>query len=161
MRIGTGFDAHRLVPGRPLVLGGVRLDHPRGLEGHSDGDCLVHALCDAMLGAVAAGDLGRHFPSGDPRWRGASSLDFLAEAARLVGEHGYAVVNVDATVIAEEPRLGPHTEAMRARLSECLGIPAGAVSVKAKSVDGLGAVGRGEGIAALASVLLATADATP
>lgn len=153
-RVGTGFDAHRLVSGRPLVLGGVRVPHARGLEGHSDGDCLVHALCDALLGAAAAGDLGARFPSSDARWKDASSLVFLAEAARLVAERGFAVENVDATVIAQEPRLAPHTEAMRSRLCECLGLPADVVSVKAKTTDGLFALGRGEGIAALATVLL-------
>jgi 2-C-methyl-D-erythritol 4-phosphate cytidylyltransferase/2-C-methyl-D-erythritol 2,4-cyclodiphosphate synthase len=157
-RVGTGFDAHRLVAGRPLVLGGVRLDHPRGLEGHSDGDCLAHAVCDALLGAAGAGDLGGHFPSTDGRWKDASSLRFLAEAARLVGERGYAIANVDATIIAEEPRMAPHTDAMRARVSESLGIASEAVSVKAKSTDGMGTTGRGEGIAALATVLLHRRD---
>jgi 2-C-methyl-D-erythritol 2,4-cyclodiphosphate synthase len=157
-RVGTGFDAHRLVPGRPLRLGGVALDFPRGLEGHSDGDCLIHALCDALLGAVAAGDMGQHFPSSDPRWRDASSVVFLAEVSRLVDERGWVVENVDATVMAEEPRLAPHTPAMRDRLSQCLGIPPGAVSVKAKSTDGLGAIGRREGIAAQAAVLLRAKD---
>ena len=153
-RIGTGFDAHRLVEGRPLLLGGVRVEHMRGLEGHSDGDCLVHAVCDALLGAAGAGDLGSRFPSGDPRWKDASSLLFLADSAREVAERGYVVENVDATVIAQEPRLGSHTDKMRARLSECLGVPPEAVSVKAKSTDGLGPFGRGEGIAALATLLL-------
>jgi 2-C-methyl-D-erythritol 2,4-cyclodiphosphate synthase len=148
-RVGTGFDAHRLVPGRPLRLGGVALDFPRGLEGHSDGDCLVHALCDALLGAMAAGELGQRFPSSDPQWRDASSLVFLTEVVRLVGERGFVV---------EKPRLAPHTPAMRERLSQCLGIPQGAVSVKAKSTDGLGAIGRSEGIAAQASVLLRAKD---
>jgi 2-C-methyl-D-erythritol 4-phosphate cytidylyltransferase/2-C-methyl-D-erythritol 2,4-cyclodiphosphate synthase len=153
-RVGSGFDTHRLVAGRPLVLGGVPLEHPRGLEGHSDGDCLVHAVCDALLGAAGAGDLGRYFPSSDARWKDASSLAFLADAARMVGERGFAIANVDATIIAEEPRMAPHTEAMRARLSERLGIASESVSVKAKSADGMGAVGHGEGIAALATVLL-------
>jgi 2-C-methyl-D-erythritol 4-phosphate cytidylyltransferase/2-C-methyl-D-erythritol 2,4-cyclodiphosphate synthase len=153
-RIGTGFDAHRLVAGRPLVLGGVRVEYNRGLEGHSDGDCLVHAVCDALLGAAGAGDLGGRFPSDDPRWKGASSMVFLAEAAREISERGYVVENVDATVIAQEPRLAPYVDRMRMRLSDGLRVPPDAVSVKAKSTDGLGPFGRGEGIAAMATLLL-------
>jgi 2-C-methyl-D-erythritol 2,4-cyclodiphosphate synthase len=153
-RIGNGFDAHRLVAGRRLVLGGVEIEYARGLEGHSDGDCLVHAVCDALLGAAAAGDMGRHFPSSDPRWKDASSLLFLQEVSRLVGERGYAIENVDATVIAEAPALLPHLERVRETLSACLRVGMDQVSVKAKSTDGLGAVGRGEGIAAHAVALL-------
>jgi 2-C-methyl-D-erythritol 2,4-cyclodiphosphate synthase len=154
LRIGSGFDAHRLVEGRRLVLGGVEIDYARGLEGHSDGDCLVHAVCDALLGAAAAGDMGRHFPSSDPRWKDASSLLFLREVSRLLGERGYAIVNVDTTVIAAAPALAPHLERVRASLSACLGLAVDQVSVKAKSTDGLGALGRGEGIAAQAVALL-------
>jgi 2-C-methyl-D-erythritol 2,4-cyclodiphosphate synthase len=157
-RVGNGFDAHRLTRGRPLVLGGVHVEHDRGLEGHSDGDCLIHALCDALLGAAAAGDMGRHFPSSDRRWKGASSLIFLEEVARLVGERGYRIENVDVTVIAQAPALAPHTEAMRQALSRCLGIGLEGVSVKAKSTDGLGALGREEGVAAQATVLLRRGD---
>ena len=153
-RIGHGFDVHRLVGGRPLLLGGIRVEHDRGLEGHSDGDCLVHALCDALLGAAAAGDMGRHFPSSDPRWKGASSLRFLDEVVRLVKEKGYRVENVDVTVVAEAPPLAPYMEPMRLVLSRSLGIDPEAVSVKAKSADGLGALGRAEGIAAHATALL-------
>jgi 2-C-methyl-D-erythritol 2,4-cyclodiphosphate synthase len=153
-RVGHGFDAHRLVPGRPLVLGGVRVDHGSGLEGHSDGDCLIHALCDALLGAAAAGDMGRHFPSSDPRWRNAPSRLFLEEAVRLVREKGYRVDNVDLTVIAQAPVLSPYLDPMRENLGRLLGLEHDAVSVKAKSTDGLGALGRGEGIAAQATVLL-------
>jgi len=153
-RVGNGFDAHRLTRGRPLVLGGVHVEHDRGLEGHSDGDCLIHAVCDALLGAAAAGDMGRHFPSSDIRWKGASSLIFLEEVARLVGERGYRIENVDVTVIAQAPALAPHTEAMRQALSRGLGIGVEGVSVKAKSTDGLGALGREEGVAAQATVLL-------
>jgi len=153
-RIGSGFDAHRLVAGKGLVLGGVAIPFERGLEGHSDGDCLLHAVCDALLGAAAAGDMGHHFPSSDPRWKGASSAGFLEQAARLVGQRGWAVENVDATVIAERPALAPHLEGMRLCISRALGIDPSRVSVKAKSTDGLGAVGRGEGIAAQAAVLL-------
>lgn len=157
-RVGNGFDAHRLVPERPLMLGGVRVAHDRGLEGHSDGDCLIHAVCDALLGAASAGDMGRYFPSSDPRWRDAPSLLFLEEVARIVGERGYAIENVDVTVIAEAPSLAPYTEDMRQALSRCLGMRAEGVSVKAKTADGLGALGRGEGIAAQASALLRVRD---
>ena len=153
-RVGSGFDAHRLAAGRPLMLGGVHVSHDRGLEGHSDGDCVVHAVCDALLGAAAAGDMGRHFPSSDARWKGVSSLVFLEEVRRLVAERGYAIENVDVTVIAQAPALAPHLEAMRTTLGRCLGVDEDAVSVKAKSTDGLGALGRSEGIAAQATALL-------
>jgi 2-C-methyl-D-erythritol 2,4-cyclodiphosphate synthase len=152
--VGHGFDAHRLVAGRRLFLGGVEVPCDRGLEGHSDGDCLLHAVCDALLGAAAAGDMGQHFPSSDERWRNASSATFLAEAKRLVQEKGYLVENVDATVIAQEPRLAAHLDRIRETLSHHLGLDRDAVSVKAKSPDGLGAIGRAEGIAAQATVLL-------
>jgi 2-C-methyl-D-erythritol 2,4-cyclodiphosphate synthase len=158
--VGSGFDAHRLVSGRPLVLGGVRVESPTGLEGHSDGDCLIHAVCDALLGAAGAGDLGQHFPSRDPRWEGAASTVFLKEASRLVVERGFQVENLDATVIAQAPPLSPYLDAMRSHLAECLGVSADAVSVKAKSTDGLGAVGRGEGMAAQAVVLLSASVPT-
>jgi len=153
-RVGTGFDAHRLVEGRPLMLGGVRIEHGRGLEGHSDGDCLLHAICDAILGALGAGDMGRHFPSTDARWKGAASLRFLEDVARLLAERGYALGNLDATVIAEAPALAPHLDAMRTQIAQVLAVPLESVSVKAKSTDALGAIGRGEGIAAQAVVLL-------
>jgi 2-C-methyl-D-erythritol 2,4-cyclodiphosphate synthase len=154
LRVGTGFDAHRLVDGRPLMLGGVRIDHPRGLEGHSDGDCLLHAVCDAILGAMAAGDMGRHFPRRDAQWKGAPSVRFLERVAALMAAKGYALLNLDATVIAEAPPLAPHLDAMRAAIAAALDAPLESVSVKAKSTDGLGAMGRREGIAAQASVLL-------
>ena len=153
-RVGHGFDAHRLVAGRPLILAGVEVPHDRGLEGHSDGDCVIHAVCDALLGAAAAGDMGRHFPSSDARWKGVPSRRFLAEVTRLVAEQGYVVENVDVTVIAQAPALAPHLERMRASLGEELGLGLEAISVKAKSTDHLGAVGRGEGIAAQATALL-------
>ena len=153
-RVGTGFDAHRLVDGRPLVLGGVHVAHSRGLEGHSDGDCLLHAICDAILGALGEGDMGRHFPSTDARWKGVASLRFLEDVAGLLRERGYAVGNLDATVIAQSPALAPHLAAMRDRIAQALAAPVDAVSVKAKSTDGLGALGRSEGIAAQAVVLL-------
>jgi 2-C-methyl-D-erythritol 2,4-cyclodiphosphate synthase len=158
-RVGQGFDAHRLVTGRPLLLGGVQVPYERGLEGHSDGDCLVHAVCDALLGAAAAGDMGEHFPSSDPRWRGASSRIFLAEVKKLVSSRGYVVANVDATVIAEAPALAAHLPGMRRVLADALGLALDAVSVKAKSADRLGALGRGEGIAAQAVCLLRREEA--
>lgn len=153
-RIGSGFDVHRLVEGRPLMLGGVRIPGPRGLEGHSDGDCVLHAVCDAILGALGQGDMGRHFPSADAAWKDADSGLFLAAVRDIAARAGYAVANVDVTVVAEGPRLAPHLEAMRGNLARTLRIDVGAVSVKAKSTDGLGAVGRGEGIAAQAVVLV-------
>ena len=153
-RVGHGFDAHRLAAGRPLMLGGTVVPYERGLEGHSDGDCVLHAVCDALLGAMAAGDMGEHFPSRDPRWQGAASRVFVEEVARLVGARGYAVENVDVTVVAEEPTLAPHLPRMRETLASLLGLPQDAVSVKAKSADRLGAIGRGEGIAAQAVALL-------
>jgi len=154
IRIGHGFDAHRLVAGRVLRLGGIDVPHGRGLEGHSDGDCVLHAVCDALLGAAGEGDMGRHFPSRDPRWRGVESRVFLEEVRRLVDAAGYAVVNLDVTIVAQEPVMAPYLEPMRAAIAGTLGVETGRVSVKAKSTDHLGALGRGEGIAALASVLL-------
>jgi 2-C-methyl-D-erythritol 2,4-cyclodiphosphate synthase len=153
-RIGTGFDVHRLVPGRALVLGGVTIPSARGLDGHSDGDCVIHAVCDAVLGALAAGDMGRHFPSADAAWKDADSTLFLAAVADMAVRAGYSVANLDVTVVAEAPLLAPHVEGMRANLARTLRVDAAVVSVKAKSTDGLGAIGRGEGIAAHAVVLL-------
>jgi len=154
LRVGHGFDAHRLVTGRPLMLGGIEVPHSRGLEGHSDGDCAIHAACDALLGAVGEGDMGRHFPSRDPRWHGVASRVFLEETARVVRAAGFAPGNLDITLIAQEPVLAPHLEPMRAAIARVLELEPEAVSVKAKSTDHLGALGRGEGIAALATVLL-------
>ena len=159
MRNGIGYDIHPLVQGRPLILGGVRIEHTAGLAGHSDGDVLCHALTDALLGAAALGDIGQHFPPDDERYRDARSLDLLREAVALVTNAGYAIVNVDATVIAEAPRLSPHIDDIRASVAGALAtgaltIDAGSVSVKATTADGLGALGRGEGIAALAIALL-------
>ncbi len=158
MRIGQGVDAHRLAPGRPLLLGGVEIPHPRGLEGHSDGDVLLHALASALLGALGDGDLGRHFPSSDLRLAGISSGVILGEVAARVRAAGFAIGNVDATVIAQEPRLAPHLEKMQASVAALLGVETGRVNVKATSTDGLGAIGRGEGIAAQAVVLLVAAS---
>jgi len=157
MRIGQGIDAHRLAAGRPLLLGGVEIPHPRGLEGHSDGDVLLHAVASALLGALGAGDLGLHYPSSDPRLAGISSRVIVGEVAARVRGAGLAVANVDATVIAQEPRLAPHLGAMRASLAGLLGVGEDRVNVKATSTDGLGAIGRGEGIAAQAVVLLSPA----
>jgi len=154
MRSGIGYDIHPLVAGRPLILGGVTIPHKTGLAGHSDGDVLVHALIDAILGAAALGDIGAHFPPGDPRFENASSIDLLRQTVQFVAGQGYRIVNVDSTVIAQDPRLAPHIDAIRASLANALGIDAGATSVKAKTADHLGAIGRGEGIAALAIALL-------
>ena len=154
LRVGHGFDAHRLVAGRPLMLGGIEVPHSRGLEGHSDGDCAIHAACDALLGAIGEGDMGRHFPSRDARWHGVASRVFLEETARLVRAAGFVPGNLDITLIAQEPVLAPHLEPMRAEIARVLELEPAAVSVKAKSTDHLGALGRGEGIAALATVLL-------
>ena len=154
LRVGQGFDVHRLVAGRPLRLGGLQLEHARGLEGHSDGDCVLHAVCDALLGAIGEGDMGRHFPSKDARWRGVESRVFLDVVTRLVSARGFHLGNLDVTVIAQEPVLGPHLDEMRATIAALLGAGPEAVSVKAKSTDHLGAIGRAEGIAALATVLL-------
>lgn len=160
LRVGHGIDAHRLVRGRPLRLGGIEVPHTRGLEGHSDGDCVLHAVCDALLGAAGEGDMGRHFPSRDPRWRGADSRVFAEEVIRTVRAAGWALANVDVTVVAQEPVLAPHLEPMRAAIAAALGVAPELVSVKAKSTDQLGALGRGEGIAALATALLTKEDRT-
>jgi 2-C-methyl-D-erythritol 2,4-cyclodiphosphate synthase len=149
-RIGLGFDVHPFVEGRPLILGGVEVSAERGLGGHSDADVLTHAVADALLGALALGDLGHHFPDSDPRYRGISSLHLLGEVVERVRSHGGRIVNVDATIVAEAPRLADWLEAMRARLSETLGVEIDRVSVKAKRAERLGALGRHEGIAAMA-----------
>ena len=154
MRIGHGFDVHRLVEDRPLRLGGVTIPHPRGLAGHSDGDVLLHAIIDAMLGAAAAGDIGAMFPSSDERWRGADSLALLHRAHERVVAAGFHLANLDATVVAEEPVLRPHVHGMRQTIAGALNLDLQAVSVKAKTTDRLGLTGRREGIAAFAVVLL-------
>ena len=153
-RIGFGYDVHRVAPGRPLVLGGVRFEADWGLDGHSDADVLLHAIGDALLGAVALGDLGKHFPPGDPRWKDASSLELLKLIRALLAGRGATVVNVDATVIAEAPQLAPLREAMCRNLAQALRIGAEQVSVKATTNEGLGAVGRGEGLAAMAVAMV-------
>lgn len=151
-RVGFGFDLHPLVAGRPLVLGGVSVPFEMGLAGHSDADVLSHAIAEALLGALALGDLGRHFPDNDPRYRGISSLILLREVLGLVSARGGRPVNVDATVLAEAPRLAPHLDEMAKRLADTLGIDIDRISVKAKSPEGLGLLGRREGIAAMAVV---------
>ena len=153
-RAGIGYDIHRLAADRRLVLGGVAIEHPTGLAGHSDGDVLLHALMDALLGAANLGDLGRHFPSDDPAYAGASSLGLLKRVGALIREAGFAVASLDATVIAQAPRLAPHVGAMRDAIAGALGIESGRVSVKATTNDGLGVVGSGEAIAALALALV-------
>ncbi|MDX1548212.1 MAG: 2-C-methyl-D-erythritol 2,4-cyclodiphosphate synthase [Rhodothermales bacterium] len=154
MRIGYGYDVHRLVPGRPLILGGVTIPHETGLDGHSDADVLLHALADALLGAAALGDIGALFPDTDERWRGADSRMLLAEVARRVRDAGYTLANVDATVALQRPRLRPHIGAMRASIAEVLGIEVGQVSVKATTTERLGFVGEEAGAAASAVCLL-------
>ncbi len=154
VRVGTGFDVHPLVEGRPLILGGVRIAHSRGLSGHSDADVLAHAVSDALLGAAGLGDLGMHFPPDDPRYAGADSLSLLSQVCTRIQARGWNVGNVDATVIAERPRLAPHLDAMRANLARVLGVSVDTVSVKAKTSEKLGYVGREEGIAAQAVALI-------
>lgn len=153
-RIGTGFDAHAFEDGVPLVLGGVRIDHPRGLAGHSDGDVLAHALTDALLGAAGLEDIGALFPSGDPALAGADSLELLARAWEQVQASGWQLANADVVLIGEEPRLAPHRQEMRRRLSDALGADPELVAVRATTTDGLGFAGRGEGLAAQAVALL-------
>lgn len=153
-RVGFGFDVHPFGSGRPLILGGVEIPADRGLAGYSDADALAHAVADALLGALALGDLGRHFPDTDARYRGASSLGLLAEVVALVRAHGGRVVNVDATLVAEAPRLAEWLDPMRKRLAATLDLPPERVSVKAKRAEGLGALGRQEGIAAFAVALV-------
>jgi 2-C-methyl-D-erythritol 2,4-cyclodiphosphate synthase len=154
MRIGQGFDAHALVPGRRLIIGGVEIAHERGLAGHSDADVLLHAITDALLGAAALGDIGRHFPDTDPAYRGADSRALLRAAVAKVRAAGYAVANVDATIIAQAPKMAPHIAAMVANVAADLGVGRERVNVKAKTTERLGFTGRGEGIAAEAVALL-------
>lgn len=154
MRIGHGFDVHALVAGRALIIGGVTIAFDKGLEGHSDADVLLHAICDALLGAVALGDIGRHFPDNDPRYKGADSRLLLREVSRLLRDGGYRIVNLDSTIIAQAPRMAPHIPAMISNIALDLGIEAGCINIKAKTTEGLGFPGRGEGIAAEAIALL-------
>ena len=154
MRIGHGFDVHRLVADRPLVLGGVNVPWPLGLLGHSDADVLLHAICDALLGALGLGDIGKHFPDTDPAYQGIDSTRLLAHVVALTAEHGWQVGNLDATVVAQQPKLAPYIPAMVGRIAELCRIPAGRVNVKATTTEQLGYTGRGEGIAAHAVVLM-------
>jgi 2-C-methyl-D-erythritol 2,4-cyclodiphosphate synthase len=154
VRVGTGYDSHRFDDRRPLILGGVTIpDHP-GLSGHSDGDAVAHAVIAANLGAAAAGDVGSHFPPGDPRWKDADSIGLLERAVAALAERGRRVVNVDVTVVCESPRIGPHAGAMRDRLAGALGVASDAVSVKGKTNEGMGWLGRGEGLAVHAVALI-------
>ena len=154
MRIGQGFDVHALVAGRRLVMGGVEIPHSKGLEGHSDADVLLHAICDALLGAAAMGDIGMHFPDTDPKYSEIDSRELLRSVAKKVGAAGYKVVNVDATIIAQEPRMAPHVPRMIGNISTDLGVKPSQVSIKATTTEGLGYTGRAEGIAAQAIALL-------
>jgi len=160
LRIGLGIDAHALAEGVPLVLGGVALDHPSGLAGHSDGDVIAHALIDALLGAAGLGDIGSLFPSGDERWHGADSLDLLREAYGRVTAAGWTLVNADCVLVGEEPRIAQRREQMRARLAGALDVDSERVNVRATTTDRLGFTGRGEGLAAQAVALLGRAEAT-
>jgi 2-C-methyl-D-erythritol 2,4-cyclodiphosphate synthase len=154
MRIGQGWDVHRIVPGRPLILGGITIPCEFGLQGHSDADVLSHAITDAILGAIAAGDIGMHFPDTDPRWKGCDSLQFLRHACDLAFQAGFRIVNVDSTVILERPKLKDHRPAIRELLAKAMGLDAGAVSVKFKTAEGLGPVGEGRSAEAQAVVIL-------
>jgi len=154
VRVGQGFDVHRLAPGRKLILGGVEIEHPLGLVGHSDADVLSHAMADALLGAADLGDLGRHFPDSDETFKGVSSLTLLALVRKLLDRRGLQIVNLDATLIAERPKIAPYVERMKERLAEALDIEAGRISIKATTTEGLGLTGRGEGMAALAMALV-------
>jgi 2-C-methyl-D-erythritol 2,4-cyclodiphosphate synthase len=153
-RTGIGYDLHRLAEGRKLILGGVELDFHKGPVGHSDGDALAHAVCDALLGAAGLGDIGTHFPDNDPQWKNVSSLRFLERAAELLMQRGLRIVHIDANVILEKPRLGPHFPSMKQAVAAALGISPSAVNLKAKTNEGVDAVGRGEAIAAQAIVTL-------
>jgi 2-C-methyl-D-erythritol 2,4-cyclodiphosphate synthase len=154
MSVGIGYDSHRFAAGRRLVLGGVEIEHESGLAGHSDADAVAHAVTDALFGAAGLGDIGTHFPPADERWRDADSIQLLRHASQLAAEDNYQVVNVDVTVVCETPRLSPYASAMRARLADALGIAPRLVSVKSKTNEGMGWIGRGEGIAAMAVVLV-------
>jgi 2-C-methyl-D-erythritol 2,4-cyclodiphosphate synthase len=154
MRIGNGYDSHRFAAGRKLILGGVEIPSERGLDGHSDADAVAHAVTDALLGATGLGDIGRHFPPSDPQWKDADSMQLLAQVVRLLEGSNFQPVNVDVTVVAEAPKIGPHADAMRERLAAVLGIAPDCVSVKGKTNEGMGWIGRGEGIAVYAVALV-------
>jgi 2-C-methyl-D-erythritol 2,4-cyclodiphosphate synthase len=158
MTTGIGWDSHRLAAGRPLILGGVTIPHDRGLQGHSDADVLTHAIIDALLGAAALGDIGQHFPDTDERYRGADSIELLRTVVAMLADRGLGVAHVDSTVVMERPKLGPHREAIRAALAAALGVEPGQVNVKASTGEGMGFVGREEGVAALAVATLQNAE---
>lgn len=161
MRIGQGFDVHALVEGRLLIIGGVNIPFERGLAGHSDADVLLHALCDALIGAAGLGDIGTHFPDTDPRYKGADSRVLLRAVMRLLQERNFSVINVDTTIIAQAPKMAPHIPAMRANIAADLGLQVDEVNIKAKTAEKLGFVGRGEGIVAEAVVLIQRSVVTP
>ncbi|RKX68877.1 2-C-methyl-D-erythritol 2,4-cyclodiphosphate synthase [candidate division WOR-3 bacterium] len=154
MRIGLGVDFHPFAKDRPLYLGGIKIDYPEGLAGHSDADVLTHAICDAILGAAGLEDIGKHFPDDDRRFKDISSLKLLEEVIRMVEAKGYRIINIDAVIIADRPRLGPYYQAMRHKISAVSGIPIEAISIKAKRTEGLGLIGEGKGIAAIANALI-------
>ena len=154
-RVGLGYDLHRFVEGRPLVLGGITIPYDRGLAGHSDADAVCHAATDAMLGAAAAGDVGRHFPDTDPRWEGASSVELLKQVATLVRAQGLTLVNLDIVIVLERPKIAPHVDRMREVLAAALGVATSAISIKGKTNEGLGPAGRGEAVEAHAVAMLA------
>jgi 2-C-methyl-D-erythritol 2,4-cyclodiphosphate synthase len=154
MRIGIGYDVHAFTAGRPLMLGGVHIPYAQGLAGHSDADAVIHAVVDALLGAAALGDIGQHFPSSDPRWADVPSATFLGYTRELLREHGWRVGNVDATIVAERPKMAAYIPAMKETLAEALGVPLYEISIKATTTDNLGFTGRGEGIAAMAVALI-------
>jgi 2-C-methyl-D-erythritol 2,4-cyclodiphosphate synthase len=154
MRVGSGFDIHAFGPGDAVMLGGVRVPHSRGVVAHSDGDVLLHALVDALLGAAGLGDIGQHFPDSDPRWRGVDSRHFVHVTLQLLEQHQWRIVNADLTLLAEAPRIAPHRDAIRSALAELLRLPLSDVNLKATTTEHLGALGRGEGLAAMATVLI-------
>ena len=154
MRVGMGYDVHRLVPDRPLILGGVKIDYELGLLGHSNADCLLHAIMDALLGAAAMGDIGKHFPDTDEKYKGADSAVLMKEVGRMLAEAGFRVGNIDATIIAQKPKMAPHIESMRERIAEVLGIDISRINVKATTEEGLGFTGEGLGISCQAIALL-------
>ena len=158
-RTGEGYDVHRLIEGRKLIIGGVEIPFEKGLLGHSDADVLLHAVMDALLGAAALGDIGRHFPDSDPAYEGASSLDLLRECSRMLEDRGFTVENIDCTLIAQAPRVGPYTDAMRENIADALGIDISQVNVKATTEEGLGFTGSGEGMAARAVCLISARSA--
>jgi len=161
LRVGTGFDVHPFADGRALVIGGVTIPHERGLAGHSDADVLSHAVCDALLGAAALGDIGRHFPDSDPTFRGVSSLELLRRTVVLLAAAGWSPLQVDTTILAQAPQISPHEPAMREAIALALGIPVGNIGIKATTTEGLGFVGRREGIAAQAVCLIVRTDGPP